>query len=76
MKLLTRNQHIQNYKNKTAAGRKPVVSSGLMAISNEPLESVRVGEEIHRVRIHKLCLQVNNNKHSNDANCWRHAQEI
>jgi hypothetical protein len=54
MKLLTRNQHIQNYKRKTAAGRKTVVSCGLMAITNEPLELVRVGVEIHRVHMHKL----------------------
>lgn len=76
MKLLTRKQHIQNYKSKTAAGRKTVVSSGLVVITNEPLELVRVGVEIHRVHMHTLCLQVNNNKHGNDANFWRHAQEI
>jgi hypothetical protein len=46
MKLLTRKQHIQNYKSKTAAGRKTVVSSGLMAITNELLGLVRVGVEI------------------------------
>jgi len=54
MKLLTRKQHIQNYKSKTAAGRKTVVSCGLMAITNEPVELVRVGVEIHCVHMHKL----------------------
>jgi hypothetical protein len=47
-----------------------------MAITNEQLELVRVGVEIQRAHMHTLCLQVNNNKHGNDANCWRHAQEI
>jgi len=37
---------------------------------------INYGVEIHRVRMHKLCLQVNNNKPGNDVNCWRHAQEI
>jgi hypothetical protein len=76
MKLLTRKQHIQNYKSKTAAGRKTVVSSGLMTITNEPLELVRVGVEIHRVHMHTMCLQANNKKHGDNANCWRHAQGI
>jgi hypothetical protein len=44
-----------------------------MAITNEPLELVRVGVEIHRVHIHTLCLQVNINKHGDDAN-WRYVQ--
>jgi len=37
---------------------------------------INCGVEIHCVHMHTLFLQVNNNKQGNDANCWRHAQEI